>query len=248
MKISIITVTYNSARTIGDCIASVNNQTYQNIEHIIIDGDSKDKTNKIINAQPNRVKIHISEPDKGIYDAMNKGIALASGEVIAILNSDDIYLDHFAIEKVMDVFKNAKTDCVFGDLYYVAKDNTENIMRHWKTNEYKNNAFSKGWHPAHPSFFLKKEIYDKCGVFDLTFKLAADFELMLRMFEKYHINSIYLPIPFVKMRLGGATNKTISNIFNQNFECIIAFKKNGIPVSYLYPFYRLFPKLIQYLK
>lgn len=248
MKISIITATYNSSNTILDCITSVNNQTYKNIEHIIIDGGSKDKTIEIINNLPNRVEILISEPDKGIYDAMNKGITLASGAIVGILNSDDMYIDQLSLEKVMGIFNTSKIDCVFGDLFYVKKDNTDKVTRHWKTYEYKQGAFNKGWHPAHPSFFVKKEVYEKYGLFDLSFKLAADFELMLRFLERNHISSFYLPCPLVKMRLGGATNKNFINIFNQNLECYRAFKKNKLKASYLYPLYRLLPKLKQYFK
>lgn len=228
MKISIITATYNSAATIASCISSVNNQTYPDIEHIIIDGASKDNTIQLIDSQQNRVKKRISESDNGIYDAMNKGISIATGEIVAILNSDDIYLDNFAIERVMEIFKTTQTDCVYADLFYVDRVNTNKVVRYWKTNEYKLGAFNKGWHPGHPSFFLKNQIYKQYGDFDLSFVLAADFELMLRMLEKYRISSTYLPLPLVKMRLGGATNKSLVNIYNQNIECIRAFKKNGL--------------------
>jgi len=228
MKISIITATYNSAATIASCISSVNNQTYPDIEHIIIDGASKDNTIQLIDSQQNRVKKRISESDNGIYDAMNKGISIATGEIVAILNSDDIYFDNFAIERVMEIFKTTQTDCVYADLFYVDRVNTNKVVRYWKTNEYKLGAFNKGWHPGHPSFFLKNQIYKQYGDFDLSFVLAADFELMLRMLEKYRISSTYLPLPLVKMRLGGATNKSLVNIYNQNIECIRAFKKNGL--------------------
>jgi len=246
MLISIITATYNSARTIATCLKSVNDQTYKEIEHINIDGASVDDTLKIINSLPCRVSKVISEPDKGIYDAMNKGIAVSSGEVIAILNSDDLYIDETAIETVMKVFISTNVDCVFADLLYVDKNNTNKIIRRWRTGIYKPGSFNKGWHPAHPTFFLRKKVYDDYGFFDLSYKLAADFELMLRMFEKYKISSIYLPLPLVKMRLGGATNKSLINIYNQNIECIRAFKKNRIQISILYPVYRLIPKLKQY--
>jgi glycosyltransferase involved in cell wall biosynthesis len=246
MKISIITATFNSAATVADCIASVNNQTFQNIEHIIIDGASKDNTLEIIKNTPNRITCIVSEPDKGIYDAMNKGIRLATGDIIGILNSDDLYNDMDVLEKVSEKFRIRDTECIHADLFYVNKENINQIVRHWKTCEFSPGAFKKGWHPAHPTFFVKKEVYEKYGLFNLNFRLAADFELMLRLLERYKISSAYFPDPFVRMRLGGATSKNISNIVKQNIECFNAFKINGIRVSLLYPFYRIIPKFKQF--
>jgi len=247
MKISIITASYNSASTISDCITSVNEQTFQNIEHIIIDGVSKDNTINIINSIPNRVLKIISEPDKGIYDAMNKGIKLATGDIIGILNSDDLYCDKYVLEKVVSMFNATGVDCVHADLYYVQQNDTNQIVRHWKTCEFITGAFKKGWHPAHPTFFVRREVYEKYGLFNLDFTLAADFELMLRFLERYKISSIYLPQPIVRMRLGGATSKSVRNIIKQNIECYKAFKVNNLTVSLLYPLYRLLPKLKQFL-
>ena len=247
MGISIITGTFNSELTIVDCITSVNNQIYTNIEHIIIDGASADNTLEIIKNTPNRITKIISEPDKGIYDAMNKGIKLATGDIIGILNSDDLYTDNNVIKKIIALFEATSADCVYADLYYVNKENTDHIVRHWRTHEYIPEAFKKGWHPAHPTFFVRREVYEKYGLFNLDFTLAADFELMLRLLERYHITSTYLPEPIVRMRLGGATGKNIQNIIKQNIECYKAFKQNGIKVSPLYPLYRLLPKLKQFL-
>lgn len=246
MKISVITATFNSSNTILDCIGSINMQTYTDIEHIIIDGASKDNTIDLINSHQLRVKKKISEPDMGIYDAMNKGIANATGDVVGLLNSDDFYIDKFALENVMKIFKTSQTDCVYADLFYVDRINTNKVVRHWKTGEFKPGAFRNGWHPAHPSFFLKRDVYKKFGGFDLTFPLAADFELMLRMLEKHRISSVYLPVPIVKMRLGGETNKSLSNIYYQNLECIRAFRKNDLKAGIFYPVYRLIPKLKQF--
>lgn len=247
MRISIITATYNSSKTINKCITSVNDQTWPDIEHIIIDGGSIDNTIKIIESLPNRVAKIKSEKDNGIYDAMNKGINLATGDIIGILNSDDLYFDHLVIEKIVEIFNTTKVDCVHADLYYVKQDDTNQIVRHWKTCDYAQGAFKKGWHPAHPTFFVRKEVYVRYGLFNLDFALAADFELMLRFLERYKISSAYLPEPIVRMRLGGATSKNIKNIITQNIECYNAFKVNEIKVSPLYPFYRLLPKLKQFL-
>jgi len=248
LKVSIITATFNSSSTIADCISSVNEQTYHNIEHIIIDGASSDNTLQIIKSNPGRVTKIVSEPDKGIYDAMNKGIVESTGEVVAILNSDDIYYDSYVIEKVIESFMMSESDSVYGDLVYVERSNVAKNIRYWKTSEYKPDSFFSGWHPAHPAFFLKRTIYERYGSFDLTFSLAADFELMLRVIEKHHISSFYYPFPLVRMRLGGATNKSFRNIFTQNIECLRAFRKNKMRVNFLYPFYRLIPKIKQYSK
>jgi len=247
MKVSIITATYNSAETIKDCIGSVYSQTWHDIEHIVIDGASNDNTLEIIQTLPNRVSKIISEPDKGIYDAMNKGINLATGDIIGILNSDDLYENIDVIRKVVKMFINDHSlDAVHAELYYVKKNDTGKIIRHWKTKEYYHGAFGKGWHPAHPTFFVKKEVYNNFGVFNLEFKLAADFELLLRFLECNKISTGYLPEPVIRMRLGGATSKNLKNVILQNFECYKAFRKNNLNVSFLYPVYRLMPKLIQY--
>lgn len=250
MKISLITVTFNSGGTLRDTIQSVLSQTYYDIEYIIVDGHSQDNTVDIIKEyEPlfdGRLK-WISEKDQGLYDAMNKGFQMATGDMVGIINSDDLLAEATAIEKVIDCFEGHKDiDCVYADLYYVAQHDTSKIVRHWITG--KQRSFSKGWHPAHPTFYVKREIYSKYGLFDLDFKFAADFELMLRLVEKEHIRLFYLPEPLVRMRLGGTTSKNLTNIRKGNIECLNAFRKNGIPVSVLYPFYRLLPKLKQYFQ
>ena len=251
MKISIITVSYNSKKTIKDTLDSVLSQSYQDIEYIIVDGFSKDATVDIIKEyEPSfngRMK-WVSEKDKGLYDAMNKGIQMATGDVIGIINSDDLFCDQHAIEKVMQIFEENKSlDSVYADLFYVAQDDTSKIVRRWITGRQK--QFKYGWHPAHPTLYIKKEVYNKYGLFNLDFKLAADFEIMLRFLEKYEISTSYIQEAFVKMRLGGETNKSSKNIYNQNVECIKAFHLNGLKVnSLLYPFFRILPKLLQFKK
>jgi glycosyltransferase involved in cell wall biosynthesis len=248
MKVSIITVTYNSQLTLQDTINSVAKQDYDNIEYIIVDGDSIDATKKIIIENSNVITKWISEPDNGLYDAMNKGIKMATGDIIGIINSDDFYLKENVISEVVNIFIEKNIDAVHGELFYVDQNNTDKIVRHWKTGDHTLGAFQKGWHPAHPTLFIKREIYKKYGVFDLNFKLAADFELMCRFFEKYSISSYYLNMPLIKMRLGGATSKNLTNIINQNKECYRAFKINDIPVSNFYVLKRILPKLKQYFK
>lgn len=246
-RVSVITVCLNSAEFIKDTVESVINQSYPNIEYIIIDGKSTDNTIEIIKSYGEKITKLISEPDSGFYDAMNKGISLVTGEFVCILNSDDIFIDKSVIENVIEIFKNTGTDCVYGDLYYVRRKNTNKIIRHWITGEFKTGAFKKGWHPAHPAFFLRREIYENNGVFDLSFPLAADFELMLRMLENFKISSVYLPVPLIKMRLGGVTNRNVSDIIKQNIECVHAFEKNGLTAGGLYMLYRLLPKIKQFL-
>ena len=247
MKISIITVSYNSEATIETTFQSVANQTHDNIEYIVVDGGSTDGTLDLITKYSKHISKWVSEPDKGLYDAMNKGIAMATGDVVGLINSDDLFCDNKAIEKVMNVFTNNSTlDSVYADLFYVSQNNTNNIVRRWITGEQK--KFKKGWHPAHPTFYIKKDIYKKHGDFDLSYKLAADFEIMLRFLDRYKISTQYLKEPLVKMRLGGETNKSFKNIINQNSECIRAFKENEISVhNFLYPLLRLAPKFMQFI-
>jgi glycosyltransferase involved in cell wall biosynthesis len=244
MKISLITVTYNSSTTLKDTIQSILSQTYSNIEYIIVDGASKDNTVEIIKQHEPLFKGRmkwISERDKGLYDAMNKGIRMATGDVIGILNSDDLFMDNKVIEDIAAAFDN-QTKAIFGNLYFVDQVDINKIVRVWKGSPYK--TFKSGWHPAHPTFYVRKEVYEKYGVFDTTFDVSADFELMLRLIEKNAIQTKYLDRYMVKMRMGGESTGSIKNIIKGNKNIFRAFKKNGIPVSPLYPIYRLLPKII----
>lgn len=248
MKISLVTVTFNSETTLRDTIQSVLLQSYANIEYIIVDGLSSDCSVSIIKEYESSFcgKLHwVSERDKGLYDAMNKGFLMATGDIIGIINSDDLLAEPTAIAKVMETFaEHPETDAVYADLYYVAQNDTSKIIRHWVSG--KQRSFRYGWHPAHPTFYVKREAYQKYGLFDLNFKFAADFELMLRLIEKYHIKLTYLPEPLVRMRLGGTTSRSFANIKKGNIECMKAFQKNDIKISFLYPLFRLLPKLKQY--
>lgn len=248
MKVTIITVSFNSAATIESTFQSVEEQTYPNIEYIVVDGGSTDGTLGLIDKYKKIISKSVSEPDQGLYDAMNKGIKMATGDVIGLINSDDLFFDNDAIMKVTETFmSNSKLDSVYSDLYYVSEFDTNKIIRKWVTGKQK--KFKYGWHPAHPTFYIKKKIYDDFGLFDLKFKLAADFEIMLRFLEKHKITTKYLNQSLVKMRLGGETNKSIKNIFNQNLECINAFRENEIYVNpLLYPILRIIPKLLQFKK
>ncbi|MFZ4739781.1 MAG: glycosyltransferase family 2 protein [Bacteroidales bacterium] len=247
MKISIITATFNSSATISDCINSVNQQSYENIEHIIIDGASTDNTIEIINSIPNRIKMIISEPDKGIYDAMNKGIELATGDIIGILNSDDFYIDNTALKKIVDIFKSKNIDSLYTNLYIVAATDTNKIIRKCRYCKFNPELFKWGWHPPHPTFFVKKEVYQKYGDFNINLDVSADFELLLRFLYKNKISTFFWDEFILKMRNGGESMGSIKKILLGNKNVIKAFNLNNIRISKLYPFYRILLKLKQYI-
>lgn len=251
MKISIITATYNSEATVKDTFESIFGQSYKDFELIVVDGASKDSTLEIVKSycqmHPDNMK-YISEPDKGIYDAMNKGIHLATGDIIGILNSDDFYYDENVLLDINKAFEENRTDCVFGNLVYVDANNTSKIRRIWHGSEYHKGKFSKGWIPAHPTFYAKREIYARYGGFRLDFKVSADFEMMLRLLGRYEISSTFVNRYFVRMRTGGESNGSLRNIMIGNNNIMRAFKENGLPVSRLYPVYRLTPKILQMMK
>lgn len=230
-KISIITAVLNGRATLESCIQSVLSQQYPNIEHIIIDGGSTDGTLDIIQKYNNDVAYWVSEPDHGIYDAMNKGIRLASGEIVGILNADDCYFDQNVLKKVSDVMNDPSIDACYSDLVYVDMKDLNKVVRYWRSRHFEHGLFEKGWVPAHPTFFVRKKTYDNYGMFDLNYKLAADFELLARFLVYYRIKTAYVPRIFVKMRLGGATNKSVANIVKQNSEIVQACRKNKIKIS-----------------
>ena len=215
MKISIITATYNSAATIADTIESVSSQTYKNIEHIIIDGLSKDKTLEIVKNSKHIGPV-FSEKDKGIYDAMNKGIVKASGDIIGILNSDDFYASNDVIEQVANLFETTNCDLLYGDLYFIDQNNTSKVKRKWVAGNYKLKDFLYGWMPPHPTFFVRKDIYEKYGMFNMELGSAADYELMLRFMYKNKLKTAYLNKVMVLFRIGGASTKNLNNRVKAN--------------------------------
>jgi glycosyltransferase involved in cell wall biosynthesis len=248
MKVSIVTVCWNSEKYLKSAIDSILNQTYKNIEYIIIDGGSTDGTLNIIKSYEPLFgkKMHwVSEKDNGIYDAMNKGLRMCTGDIVGLLNSDDFYISETSLEKIVHSFQENQVDSVYADLYYVKEDNTDKIVRKWRTGNRK--PFATGWHPAHPTFFVKKIVYDKFGFFDLKYKIAADFEIMLRFLEASHISSFYLQDFILKMRLGGESNRSFANIKKGKSEILNAFIKHKIKVSSFYPYKRWINKFFQYL-
>lgn len=248
LKVTIITVCFNSEETIADTIKSVISQNYSNIEHIVVDGASNDKTLEIVRMFPDNEVLIVSEPDRGIYDAMNKGISLATGDIVGFLNADDFYADDNVIQEIVNVFSDSTIEACYSDLVYVDKDNINTVVRYWKSRHYRDGLFSKGWVPPHPTFFTRRELYDRLGDFDLTFPIAADFELMLRFIACNKVKTHYIPHVTVHMRLGGTSNKSIKNIIRQNIEIRKAIMKNGIKTSVGFYSCRVVDKLTQYVK
>jgi glycosyltransferase len=245
-KISIITVTYNSASTLTDTLKSVQSQDYPNIEHIIVDGNSQDDTIKIIKSFPH-VSKWISEKDSGLYDAMNKGVQLATGDIIGILNSDDIYAHNSVLSKVGEKFMSNNIDALYGDLYYVNALNTNKVVRIWKSGKFKRSNFNYGWMPPHPTFFVKKEVYTKAGNFNVSLKRSADYELMLRILVKYKFKAEYLQDVLVKMRTGGVSSNSWGGRLKANLEDRMAWKINNLEPYFFTLYLKPFRKLFQFI-
>lgn len=248
LKVSIITVCYNNASTIEATIKSVINQNYGNIEYIIVDGKSSDDTLLVIEKYRSNISKIISEPDDGIYFALNKGIALATGEIIAILHADDFYPDNNVIAEVVSAFIESGADTVYGDLQYVDRENTAEIKRYWKSGTYSQGLFLKGWMPPHPAFFVRKKCYVQFGTFNTILKSAADYELMLRLLHKNKCSSVYIPKVLVKMRVGGKSNISILNRIKANREDKKAWLINDLKPGLFTLIRKPLSKLGQFLK
>ncbi len=245
MKVSIITVSYNSANTIEDTLRSVDQQTYRNFEHLIIDGASNDNTVAIVKNFLNMSRNFFSEPDFGIYDAMNKGLSRVNGDIIGFLNADDMYSDKFALEKIVSAFKNNNIDVCFGDLVYVSRDNAR-LIRYWKSKPYVDGAYASGWSPAHPTFYIRRDVIKKVGFFSLDFPIAADFEFMLRCLNNFKLSAYYIPNVLIRMRVGGLSNSSFKNMIVQNREILSAMKKNNVSYSiFTFFLHKIFNRLLQ---
>lgn len=245
MKISIITVVYNADAFLKDCIQSVIEQTYSNIEYIIVDGGSTDRTISVIENYTNFIAHFISEKDDGLYDAINKGIKLATGEVIGILNADDMLAGKHTIEQVARAFEQNNTDGVYGDLNYVHPTNM-NVVRAWKSKQANFTDIEEGWMPAHPTLYLKKMLFEKYSNYALDMGTAADYDLILRFFHKHKITATYLPFLMVNMRTGGVSNKSIKSLFFALINDYKALKRNKIPRPLTVLFKKKFAKLNQF--
>lgn len=246
MKVSIITVAYNSVNTIRDTFESIKSQNYNDIEYIVVDGFSTDGTLDIIEEYSDVITKSISESDKGIYDAMNKGVKMATGEIVGILNSDDFYFDCNVISNIVKVFKSNNVDSVYSDIIYVDPNNTSKVDRYWKSCKYDRKKFLYGWMPAHPSFFVKKDVYKNFGVFNEVLKSAADYEFMLRVLYKNKISSKYLSKITVIMRSGGNSNRSLKSRINGNKEDRKAWNINNIEPYFFTLFLKPLRKLSQF--
>ena len=248
MKVSLITATYNSENFLEDCIESVIKQRYKNIEHIIVDGNSTDNTLSIIKKYKTHVAKWISKPDRGMYDAINKGMAMATGDIIGILNSDDILVGDDVIESIVKVFEENDVDTVYGDLEYVAASDTNKILRIWKGRPYKRSRFKYGWMPAHPTFYIRKSLIEKYGFYENHYYTAADYEFMARYLYKNNVSSMYLPMLIVKMRMGGQSNRNLYQRLRANRRDFLAMKKNNIPFAFFVSILKPLIKLHQFYK
>ena len=231
MTVTIITATYNSGLSVLDCIRSVAEQDYDQIEHLIIDGNSSDNTLQLIERsgylESRRVKL-ISEPDKGIYDALNKGLALASGDVIGFLHSDDLFESPSVVSQVAETFASSGCDGLYGDLVYVDKEDPDRIIRYWKSRSYHMGLLRSGWMPPHPTLYLKRSVYEEFGHFNVDLRIAADYDFILRIFKQATLNFHYLPKVMVRMRLGGASNRNFRNLIRKSSEDLKAVRANDI--------------------
>ena len=248
MKISIITVVYNNPQ-VYEALDSILNQRLEGeLESIVVDGGSRAETIEAIKPYLPRLGYFISERDNGIYHAMNKGLTMATGDIVGTLNSDDLYADDQVLQKVMEAFQDPLVDIVYGDLVYVSAADTSRVIRYWRSKPYHAGLFEKGWMPPHPSFFARREIYEKYGLFNLDFKIAADFELMARFLAYHSAPAVHLAEVLVKFRMGGASNQSIRNILRANLESRRACLLNGLKISPLFILRKIGSKIPQFFR
>jgi glycosyltransferase involved in cell wall biosynthesis len=247
-KVSIITVSYNSIRTISDTVKSVFSQTWPNIEYIIIDGSSTDGTVDFINSFSTGISKFISEPDLGIYDAINKGIKLATGDIVGILHSDDFFYNNNVIEKVAETFRLNEVDAVLGDAQFVDPENISRTVRYYSSKNFKPGKFKFGFMPAHPGFYVKRELFEKLGYYKVDYTIAADFELLMRFLLINKVEYKYLEMPFLIMRRGGVSNKSLLSNFTLNKEIVRACRENGIKTNYFFIYSKYLIKMFEFFR
>lgn len=246
LTISIITVCFNSRSTVTDTINSVLTQTYPHIEYIVVDGASSDGTSEIVSSYGTKISRFISEPDRGIYDALNKGIRAATGDIIGILNSDDVFYNERVIEKIAEAFEDKELEAIISDVQFVDPANTSRIVRYYSSRNFKTSRFRFGFMPAHPGFYAKRELFDRFGFYKTDYKIAADYELEMRFLLTNHINYRYLQMPVVSMRKGGVSNKSIISNFILNKEIARACKENGLSTNVFFIYSKYFLKIFQF--
>ena len=245
LKISLVTVAYNAQNTIGRCIESVLRQDFHNLEYIIIDGGSTDDTLKIISNYAHNITVIVSEPDNGIYDAMNKGIALATGDVFGTLNADDYYAGDDVLAEIAKAFKQNDIDILYGDLDYV--DLNSKILRKWRSGEYQQGAFNWGWMPPHPTFYCKRRLFGQFGLYKLDYGSAADYELMLRFMHVNKIHAWYLKKAMVKMTIGGVSNKSALNRVKALGYDLKSMSNNNVRFPFVTVLLKPLRKLMQFI-
>ncbi|SEK11279.1 PGL/p-HBAD biosynthesis glycosyltransferase/MT3031 [Marinovum algicola] len=228
MKISIVTAVFNRVQTIGQALETVSQQTYDAIDHVIQDGGSTDGTLEILEKKSNRNIRIKSAPDAGIYDAINKGITRAEGEVIGLMHSDDFFADDQVLADVAELFEDPDVDGVYGDLQYVAAEDTTRVIRHWRSGPYDPRKLQHGWMPPHPTVYLRRKVFEEFGLYDTSYRIAADYDAMLRYMGKGGIRMAYLPRVMVKMRVGGESNRSLKHIILKSREDYRALRSNGM--------------------
>jgi len=249
VKVSIITTSFNSAKTLSHTLESVSMQTYPEIEHVLVDGASRDGSVKLIQAWSADHPVRwVSEKDSGIYDALNKGIKMATGDIIGLLHSDDFYFDPRLIERVARIFETTDVDAVYGDVEYVDPADPKKVTRLYSSARFQPSKIAYGWIPAHPSLFLRRRVYDRFGLFDSSFRIAGDFEFLSRVFWNSDLRWTYLPETLVRMREGGLSNQSFKNRWKTNLEILRACRKNKIPTNLFKLSLRYPLKLLEYAK
>jgi glycosyltransferase len=228
VKISVITAVYNNHATITSALDSIFNQSYPSVEIIVIDGGSTDGTLDILNLSKDRIDVLVSEPDNGIYDALNKGIVHSSGDVIGFLHSDDLFENNEVLAKVADSFQDAMVEAVYGDLVYVRYDDIGQVIRYWKSGHYDDDALSRGWMPPHPTFYVRRSVYERLGGFDTRYRIAADYDTVLRFLAIGKIRTDYIPEVMIRMRVGGISNRSIKSIFLKSMEDLNVIRRNKV--------------------
>lgn len=237
MKVSIVTVAYNAQATIAETLASVRNQTHSDVEHIVVDGASTDGTLAVVKAQKISLGAIISEPDSGIYDAMNKGIAAAKGDVIGLLNADDVYAHNDVLSQVVTIHRDKAVDACYANLDFVSSHNSEKVRRVWRSRPFKPGLCFSGWMPAHPTLFLSRAAYQQVGLYDTRLKYQSDLEFCARAFEVHKIRSHFVPEVWIHMRLGGVSNNSFRTMWQGNWESYFALRRLGLktnPVTYFF--------------
>jgi len=228
MRISVITAVFNARDTVGDALDSILAQTYPDVELVVIDGDSSDGTKALLENYRDKVDVFISEPDEGIYDALNKGIRSATGDVVGFLHADDLFADEHVLSKIAAVFSDGLCDATYGDLVYVAKSEPDKVTRYWQSGDFSRHKLKHGWMPPHPTFYVRRSVYEEYGGFDTSFRIAADYDCMLRFLGRAMVRVAYIPHVMVKMRLGAESNRSLSNIIRKSKEDCRALHNNGV--------------------